>query len=133
MAGSSHTLTSTHDIGGLRRIVTDWTADDTDASIPTLAIGFQGRIVRLITDPGSTAPTSNYDITLVDGNGVDQLQGGGANRHTSNTEEVLIVYSGTNIHPVVWDQQPLTVTLANNAVNSATGTITIDYEPIPTS
>lgn len=39
-----------------------------------------------MTDPGATAPTDDYDITIVDAEGYDVMQGTGANRDTSNTE-----------------------------------------------
>jgi hypothetical protein len=49
----------------------------------------------MTTDPGSTAPSANYDVTLVDDDtGYDLLGGAGANRHASTTETVVPAVSG---------------------------------------
>jgi hypothetical protein len=44
--------------------------------------------MRFTTKPasGAAAPTDNYDVTIVDENGVDVLAGLGADRDTANTE-----------------------------------------------
>lgn len=56
---------------------------------PTTVSKYSGEVIRLITDPSSTAPSADYDITILDSDGYDVLMGAGANRHTSNTEQVL--------------------------------------------
>lgn len=129
MAG---TVTITHyQLGAaVRRIQVDWVADAADGSVPATALpAFEGRILALTTNPGATAPTDNYDITLVDAEGADRLQGVGANRDTANTEQVPVVYSGSTIPPVVDADEVLTFTLANNSVNSALGRAIIHYTP----
>jgi hypothetical protein len=133
MAGSSHTLTSQDAHGVIRELLTSWVADDTDGSIPTLdvAFGTDVELLELETNPGSTAPTDNYDITAIDPAGGDRIQGVGANRDTANTEIAVIVYSGTSLHPVLKAGTPLTLTLANNIVNDATGTILLRVRAIP--
>jgi hypothetical protein len=44
-----------------------------------------------VTDPGSTAPTDNWDLTVTDGGAgdIDILAGAGANRSTSATQAVV--------------------------------------------
>lgn len=128
MAGST---TVTHEtLGHVRRIIVDFVADAAAATVPdTILPSFEGRIAELTTNPGAVAPTDNYDLTLIDGEGSDRLQGLGANRDTVNTETVPIVYSGSTIHPPVSSGETLTLKLANNAVNSATGRIIIVYAP----
>jgi hypothetical protein len=124
------TVTQAHSTtGNIRKVVFTCTADAADGSFPATAITrkVEGRLIQLITDPGTTAPTDNYDITLVDGNGLDVLQGVGANRDTANTESAAIVFSSTSINPVVDESDTLTLTIANNSVNSATITITLVY------
>jgi hypothetical protein len=126
------TVTITHyQLGGaVRRIQVDWVADAADGSVPATALPkFEGRLLALTTNPGATAPTDNYDITLVDGEGADRLQGLGANRDTANTEQVPLVYAATAIPPVVDADETLTFTLANNSVNSATGRAILHYTP----
>lgn len=131
MAGSSHTLTSLvfREIGkgGESRrveIVTcDWVADDTTGAVPTLSLPLDGYVVKVITNPGSTAPTSNYDITLTDpeDSSLDAMASLLLNRHTSTTEQVYPLISGGSIPIFLSGTYGLAV--ANNSVNSATGRI----------
>src|SRR3990167_1549817 len=119
MAG---TVTQTHErIGAIGVITITATADAADGTVPdtdlTAKIG--GKLLALETNPGATAPTANYDITIDDGDGIDVLQGVGANRHTTSSEKVAIVYSGTAIHPPVAVSDTLTFKVGGNSVNSA--------------
>jgi hypothetical protein len=107
---------------GLCVITYDWTADASAATIPSTAgPSVTGYVVLVITDPGSTAPTPNYDITLTDAYGCDVMGGSLADRHTSTTEQALPkvgdVYAGRFV------SGPLTLNITNNAVNSATGKV----------
>jgi len=120
MAGTVvETITSGY--GFIEVITLTCTADAADASFPATALTnkFTGYLIALETNPGATAPTANYDIVLNDAEGNDVLQGVGANRHTSTTEKVPIVYSGTALHPIIHATDTLTWTITNNAVNSA--------------
>lgn len=130
MAGA---VTITHyALGAIRRVQIDWVADAANATVPATALpAFEGRLLALVTNPGATAPTDNYDITLVSGIGDDRLQGVGANRDTANTESAPVVYSGSTVHPWVDADETMTFTLANNAVNSALGTAVLFYTPNP--
>jgi hypothetical protein len=110
-----------------------WTADASNASIPTSSMdnkyletlkGYYIYIIR--TNPGATAPTTLYDITLPDTSGVDLAGGMLANRSATATERVIPkidtvndIYGGSTI----WTAPVLTIT--NNAVNSATGEVTL--------
>jgi hypothetical protein len=128
VAGS--TTVTHYTIGHVRRIVVDWVADAAAATIPdTLLPVFEGRLMELTTNPGAVAPTDNYDITIEDAEGVDRLQGVGANRDTANTESAIPVYSGSTVHPVVSRSDALTLKIAGNSVNSATGRIILLYGP----
>lgn len=107
-------------IGNVRRIKFTATADAADASFPATALpSIQGRLIGLHTNPGAVAPTANYDITLVDGDGLDRLQGVGLNRHTTSSEQAPVVYTGTSVNPPVGFDETLTLTFENNTVNSA--------------
>ena len=115
------TVTLTHyQIGNVRRINFAVVADAADGSVPDTALPkFQGRLLALHTNPGSTAPTANYDITLIDGDGLDRLQSVGLNRHTTSTEQVPVVYTSTSVNPPVGVDETLTLTFANNSQTSA--------------
>lgn len=68
------------------------------------------------TNPGSTAPTDNYDIVLNSSGGADLFRSKLINRDEANTE----VVKGLN---VPCDGTAMTFVISNNAVNAATGTI----------
>lgn len=75
---------------GLKKIKWSWTS--TDLGVVTGAITtnkYSGELVRFITDPGATAPTAAYDVTILDEDGVDVLIGAGADRSATATEQVL--------------------------------------------
>mgnify|MGYP001615374830 CR=1 FL=1 len=117
-------------LGHVRRIEVTWTGDAADGTVPATALpAFEGRLLALVTNPGATAPTDNYDVTLVSGIGDDRLQGVGANRHTTTTQSVPIVYSGSTVHPWVDGDETMTFTIANQSVNSALGVAVLYYTP----
>ena len=128
MAGTV-TQSNTHR-GNIGVITLTCTADAADGSFPATALTtkISGRILALETNPGATAPTANYDITLVDAESYDVLQSLGLNRHTSNTERVSIVYSGTAVSPESAITDTWTWTIANNSVNSAIVVAKLYYE-----
>lgn len=98
----------------IERIVIDWTSDasgNADVSISNL----YGWLVRLVTDPHATAPTDDYDITLVDEDSIDALGGAGANRDTANTEQVAPVLSGAANAVFLCGTYTFTVANAGNA------------------
>jgi hypothetical protein len=63
-----------------------WTSDGSGNYTETVTLN--GWLVKSVTDPGSTAPTDNYDITLVQ-NTADQLAGALVDRDTANGETVI--------------------------------------------
>lgn len=110
--------------GTVGRIVATCTADAADGSFPDTALPpFSGRLIALVTNPGATAPTDNYDVTLVDGDGLDRLGGVGANRDTTTSERVAI--SGA---PACAFGETLTLNIDNNSVNSAIVVVTLIYD-----
>ena len=128
MAGTITQTSSRRD--SVLDVVFTCTADASDGSFPATAITekISGYLIHIITNPGTTAPQSNYDITLVeDKGGIDVSQGAGANRHASNSELAVIVYDSTSLHPVVSKDDTLTVTITNNNVNSAGTVITYRF------
>ena len=94
---SSVTITEESGVNrGVRKIVFDWIAhtDGVVTGVQT-SLAYTGKIERFITDPdGSSAPTDNYDITIVDEDGYDVLAGAGTDRDTSTTEQVLAASLG---------------------------------------
>lgn len=129
MAG---TVTQVHNkLGHIKTVVFTCTADAGAATFPDTAItgSIDGFLVGLFTNPGATAPTDNYDITLEDSNGIDVLGGAGGNRHTTASQMADPVI-GTYNHPPVSERETYTLKIANNAVNSAITVITLYYSHI---
>ena len=69
-----------------------WTSDasgNVNGGAGLTNLKYTGRVSQIVTIPdGSTAPTDNYDITVLNEDGVDLLNGAGANRDSSATEMV---------------------------------------------
>lgn len=63
----------------LTRYVISWTSDGSQAYAETIAIQSPGELIAVTFDPGTPAPTANYDVVLTDSEGVDVLAGQGAN------------------------------------------------------
>lgn len=88
MAGTVTVEESTFD-PGVKKIKWSWTSDASgNADLITTNYYF-GQVMALVTDPGATAPTDDYDITITDVEGYDVMQGAGANRDTANTETAV--------------------------------------------
>lgn len=83
-----------------------------------------GEIYTVETDPGSTAPTADYDITLTDAAGNDVMGGAIGDRSATATERAAPLLTTGVEWPAAF-VGPLTVNWSNNSVDSATGTIKI--------
>jgi hypothetical protein len=92
MAGTVTTTEVMFDV--IKKVTFDWESSSSGAADGTTTNYFTGEVIRMITDPGTAAPTADYDIVVNDADGYDILHGAGADRHTSNTEQVL---SGTGV------------------------------------
>jgi hypothetical protein len=108
----------------IEKVKIDWVADGTDATVPNTSIpGLYGFLVKVITNPGSTAPTANYDIALLDpdDSGIDATATLLNNRHTTSSEQVYPLISGAATP--IFLAGDYTFNLTNNAVNSANGQV----------
>lgn len=100
----------------VRKYVVAWTSDASGDATATLPL--DGAIMRVVTNPDdSAAPTANYDVTIIDSDGLDLLNSEGLNRHTSNSEQIFP--SSTPFH-----NGDVTVTIAN-AGDTKAGTVTL--------
>lgn len=147
MAGSSMTFTYDNgdlgaNIGGrgsIRKVIADFTTDDTTGSVEGTTEKISGELIKIVTDPGSAAPTDNWDVVLTDEEGVDLSVhlsdvaiAALIARDTATTEETYLPLedeAGTariGLWPVICDKLTITV---NNAGNSKTGQIILYYRP----
>lgn len=95
-----------------------WTSDAAGRVVARTDRALFGTIARVVTNPGGTAPTDDYDITVTDDDGADVLAGKGSNRDTANTEQVVpLIGDGTTTQqPVaVGSRLTLNITNAGNA------------------
>lgn len=120
MAAGTVAFTETR-VGNVKKLKIAWTSGTSggDAGNATGAstYAYDGKVELLTTIPsgGGTAPSDNYDITLTDSDGVDVLGGGGTDRDTANTEQVL----ASNLGAVASSKLTFTV---SNAGNGKAGT-----------
>jgi len=96
----------------------------TDYNITDMIRGKKG--ILAVTNPGTTAPQDNYDLTVIDGEACDIFGAELANRSTSASQQV-IPKAGNHDggRPV---DTALTLTLANNNVDSATLRLKLYFE-----
>jgi hypothetical protein len=87
MAGTVTVTEST--FSPIKKIKWSWTSDASGNADKITVEAYYGQVIALVTDPGATAPTDNYDITITDVEGYDVMQGAGANRDTANTETAV--------------------------------------------
>lgn len=105
-----------------------WTSDASGNAVEGFVMS--GKILKVVTDPGATAPTANYDITLVDESSLDVAEGFLANRHTSNSEVVYpVIEDATTATSYSWGSMCglITITVAN-AGSAKVGEILIYVE-----
>ena len=127
MAASS--VTETHrGLGNLKKVEFAVTFSSVDGSFTdyTILSKFEGFLLSIETNPGGTAPTNLYDITIEDAEGLDVLMSAGLNRATATTE-IASIPLGTYHHPTVDSEQVLTMKIANQSVNSATTKVILVY------
>ena len=101
-----------------------WTAAS-NGSVPATACKatMAGYVVKVVTDPGATSPTDDYDITLTDSDGVDVMGGTLADRDETNTEQVVPKIGAA--YGASFFTGGLTMTITNNSVDSATGEVMV--------
>ncbi len=109
MAGTVTAAEQTHRT--LKKIKWSWTSTAGGAADLVTAETYSGLVQTLVTDPGATAPTTLYDITITDADGIDVLAGAGADRSATATEYVLAASLGGCVDSVL----TLNVTNAGNA------------------
>ena len=117
---------------GMEIVVFTWLANTVTGTVPATSTSGTwphprrqkaGCIAKVNTNPGSTAPTDNYDITLTDDDGVDLMGGELANRDTA-TSEVAVpkidTVFGCNIAT-----ESFIMNITGQSVSAATGTVSV--------
>lgn len=121
----------------IRRLVCTFTSDASgNATATTKKIC--GEILKIVTDPGTAAPTANWDVVVTDENGISPFAKceNAARllaRHTTTTEEDYLFLINTDASalgisafPVVCGELAIAVA---NAGDTKTGVITFYIKP----
>lgn len=105
------------EVGTIQVIEMDWLSDASGDVSGTYTVKANGIIekVLFISDTGGTAPTDLYDVTLLDENSDDVLEGGGANIAIASTPEAKVPVIGTYFKVAVNGKLQLVVANAGNA------------------
>lgn len=111
------TITESVAVKGRVQVVTlTWTSD-ASGNVNGTTFGYNGLLMRFCTNPGSTAPSDNWDFVLNDADAADVLEGAGADRDTTNSESKAlaapVLLAGT-LEPQI-----------SNAGNAKNGTIVL--------
>lgn len=130
----SHSMiVSGHEDNAVAKITISWLADDFDGSVPALTIrsdyiAFLNNWVCFfaVTDPGTVAPQTLYDIVVTDVYAMDIFGGSIINRSATLSEQSLPLIATGTYGPRIVDTA-LTVTITGNNVNSATGTLVLYF------
>jgi hypothetical protein len=124
MAGSAMTFTYDTGPGRIKRVLVDWTSDSATGAVSgTTAVKLNGYLLRGVTDPSATAPTTLYDIVLTDDEGANIL----GNCADDLVDRSATVTENVDFHMVTSGARPSvcsTITVAvSNAGNSKLGQI----------
>lgn len=97
---------------------TTWDAVASDRDI-------EGLIIVVATNPGTTGPTDDYDITITNADDIDVMGGSLGDRDISVSEWTQPKLNGN--YGAVPTVGPLTVNITNNSVTSAVVVITVYF------
>ena len=99
MAAQGSAVITEETYGSVKSVKWVWVAGTggTVLQACTTTAFYSGQVLFFVTVPsgGATAPTDNYDCTIIDKNGVDILADAGMNRDTASTESILAASLGT--------------------------------------
>jgi len=125
---ASSQVESHNQVGSLHVIKIVWTAA-ANGSYTSYLIRrpINGTLYMVETDPGATAPTDDYTVTLTNEASIDVMGGAMADCDTSGSETWQPYFSASasyGARPVIGR---LTLAISDNSQNAATGTIYIYY------
>jgi len=125
---AASTATQHHSrFGSLNILLISWTAAAGGAFTSYETRNINGMVWGVETDPGVSAPTASYDITLKDQYGLDIMGAKLADRASGETQFVQPYNTDQSEYLSMPVHGPLTVAISNNSVTAATGKIMIYY------
>lgn len=122
MANSSSSITWDEQSAEILKAVITWLSDDGDGHVTHTLTAVDKERIRgyylffMVTNPGATAPSDNYNITLLDDDGVDMAGGTLLLRDTANSEVAIpLLSSGVSGDRITNGGIAVTITNAGNA------------------
>lgn len=112
------TVVTRSDFDGVERVELAWTSD-AGGDVEYSGLHLVGRLNRVVTVAGASAPTDLYDVTLEDIEGADVLLGVGADRPQAGPTNALVADGTVFVEPLVLGNHTFKVA---NAGNAKTGT-----------
>ena len=110
--------------GGFQVLSLAWTTDASGNFVARTTPEINGFIVAFVTNPGSAAPTADYDPVLTNTDGVDVSGGALTDRHTSTSQLVMPLVNSEAVRLPVLGALTFDIT---NAGNSKNGVLDIYY------
>ncbi len=110
----------------VRVVELNWLADGSGVVPAKDVEKMHGFLMKMITDPGTTAPTASYDIAINDSEGLDALITLGVNRHTTTTEVVYPVTASGQL-PIFFPPGTYSYALSGNSVALANGQVKLYF------
>jgi len=107
----------------VKTVTWEWTSDASGDVSGTDTKILNGIPLRFVTNPGSTAPTDDYDIVINDPDSVDIASGGLGNRDTSTSEQFI---PGGDADPGAAFEGVLSL-VVSNAGNAKEGKLVMYY------
>ena len=107
----------------VKTVTWEWTSDASGDASGTDTKVLNGIPLRFVTNPGSTAPTDDYDIVINDADSVDIASGGLGNRDTSTSEQFI---PGGDADPGAAFEGVLSL-VVSNAGNAKEGKVVMYY------
>jgi hypothetical protein len=104
-------------------------SSSTFTAVSSAPYRIDGYVVKAETNPGSTAPTDNYDITITDAESCDIMGGELSNRDTAISEQAIP--KAGNAYGDMFVEGLVTCTVTNNAVVNATTKVIIYFRRSP--
>jgi hypothetical protein len=101
-----------------------WTTDASGNFVARTTPAINGYIVAIITNPGSAAPTADYDPLLTNSDGIDVSGGTLADRHTSTSQFIMPLHNSEVVKMPVLGSLTFDIT---NAGASKNGVLDIYY------
>ena len=104
-----------------------WTTDASGNFVARTTPAINGYIIAFGTNPGSAAPTADYDPVLQNSDGVDVSGGALTDRHTSASELVMPLVNSEVVKMPVLGTLTFDITNAGNSKNGVLDVYFIRY------